>query len=88
MSPTNFLYWLRGYLELLQADRQESQNNCILLTEKQIDMINEHIAIAMKHSELESGELLKPYTPPNVIPNFPYIPWGQSYPTILPTTVC
>jgi len=41
MTPENFCYWLRGYVEL-------STQDVIDLTPKQVQIINDHLELVMK----------------------------------------
>ncbi len=68
MNSLDFCYWLRGFLEL-SGDKE------VTLSEEQVKMINDHLALAMQFGKLIPGETLKPYTPP-------YTHWPNIYPAV------
>ena len=69
MTSREFLYWLRGFLELNDFTDEDPDME-IVLSQKQIKMINDHLALAMVEPHIH-GEPLKPF----VWPTYPYQPW-------------
>lgn len=58
MTPRDFLYWFRGFIEIAEADGNKVKG----LTTNQLDMVKRHMELAMTNVTAPVGE------PPSVQP--------------------
>lgn len=75
MTSRDFCFWLQGYFEI----SKEANNGKIEMTEKQVKMIEKHLALVFKHEIDPSMGDDKHQAELNEIHHTPLKPWNTLY---------